>query len=477
MGERTLRGMFWAYGSYVGGRALVMVSVAILARLLTPADFGLVAFALTVTALLDTLADLGVSQALIVIGQDDSRDRASTAWTLSMLIGVALTLLTIALAPLVALFFDEPELVAIVAALGFNFLIRASAVTHFALAQKRLDFRARTIAEMADVGVRAATGIGLALAGAGAWSLVIGYLAGTTARAIALWLLVDFRPRPHVHRADARALLRFGGGLAALDVISAIVANMDYVFVGRVLGKTELGLYTIGFRLPELLIMNLSIVAGVVLFPAFAGIDRGTLGRSFLVALRFTLGVAAPLAVALVVFAEPIVLAVFGDQWVDAVPVVRVLSLFAFAVAVGIPAGSAYKAIGRVDVLLKLAVPRALLAVGSIAWFVDEGITAVAACQAAVAGLFAVIGILLASHLLGAGLPAVLRAIAAPVAAAALMAAVAVGIALAVDGPWLTLLLAGPASALTYVLALWRLAPDIPARLLAAATSGRTVTA
>ena len=90
--SRTLRGMAWAYGSYVGGRLLVLLATAILARLLTPSEFGLVAFALTVTAFLDIVSDLGVSQTLIVLSDEEAKKKANTAWTLGVLLGGLLTL-------------------------------------------------------------------------------------------------------------------------------------------------------------------------------------------------------------------------------------------------------------------------------------------------------------------------------------------------------------------------------------------------
>lgn len=466
VGTRTLRGMFWAYGSYVGGRLFVLLSVAILARLLSPSEFGLVAFALTVTALLDTVSDLGVSQALIVVRDpDETARKANTAWTLSVCLGAALTALTAALSPLAAAFFNEPELTALLSVLGLNFLLRAAGVTHFALAQKQIDFRTRTAAEVADVLVRGVVGVALALAGAGAWSLVIGYLAGSAAMTTTLWALVRWRPRIAIVRSDVRALLRFGGAITALDVLSAIIGNVDYVFVGRVLGEEPLGLYTLGYRLPELLVVNLAVVSGLVLFPAFAGIGRDALGDAFLTSLRYTLMIGVPLSVGLCVLAEPVTLAAFGGQWRGSVGVMRVLTIFAFCVTLGMPAGTAYKSLGRVDVLLKLGVPRAILAVAAIAIFAGRGIVAVAACQASVAALFAVVGITLAARLLGTGGRRIAVAALPAVCASVPLAAVLLLVERALDDPWLTLAAAVPLGAVAYIGALWLVAPDALRRL------------
>lgn len=472
VGTRTLRGMFWAYGSYVAGRGLVLVSIAIMARLLTPAQFGLVAFALTATALLDTVSDLGVSQALVLVKDEEVYAKADTAWTLGVILGAALTVITAALAPVVAAFFDEPELKILMPILGVNFLLRALGVTHFALAQKQIDFRTRTIAEMADVLVRGTVGIGLALAGAGAYSLVVGYLAGSLALTAALWLLIPWRPSPRLRREDLGGLLRFGGGITVLDIISAIITNADYVAVGRVLGQAKLGLYTLGYRLPELIIVNLSLVAGMVLFPAFAGIERHALADAFLTSLRYILMVCIPMGVGLAVLADSVVLIAFGPQWAESAAVMQVLTLSAFGVTLDIPAGTAYKSIGRVDVLVKLAIPRAILAVGSIVLFVQEGIVAVAACQAAVACLFSLINISVAARMLGTGGRRIWAAAWPPCLAGAVLTAVLVVMNARIDDPYITIGMAVPVGAPVYFGTLWLVAPDVLRKLRRTAFPG-----
>jgi O-antigen/teichoic acid export membrane protein len=459
IGSRTLRGMFWAYSSYIGGRLLVLVSTAILARLLTPKDFGVVALALIFMAFLETVKDLGLSQALVA-SREDVTERANTVFVSSIVLGAALSLVVAAISPLAALFFDEPRLVQLLPVLGLNFLIRSLGSTHYALAQKWLAFRARTLAEFADVVVRGLTGIALALAGAGVWSLVLGYVVGTAVLTVSLWVLVPWRPALRFRRRYLPDLLRFGGAVTGVDLISAVIGNVDYVFVGKILGPASLGLYTLAYRLPELVIMNLSTTAGQVLFPALTNVARSALGHAYLVAFRYTLMISLPLAASMAVLADPLVLAAFGPKWHGAVAPMQVLTIFAFGVTVGIPAGVAYKSVGRADVLLKLAVPRAALLVGSVALLANRGIVAVAGCQAAVAGLFSIIGLVLASRLLQVGPHRLLGAIWPPLVASAAMAGVLFVLERAITPPWPTLVASGVAGAAVYLGMLWLLARD-----------------
>ncbi|HEX2086922.1 MAG TPA: oligosaccharide flippase family protein, partial [Solirubrobacteraceae bacterium] len=153
---RTVRGMAWSYASYVGGRVLVLASTVVLARLLTPEDFGLVALALTVMALLEAFADLGVGHALIVETEDAVEDRAETAFVFSIGMGVLLSGIVAALSPVAAAVFDEPRLIAITSVLGLNFLLRSFRSTPEALSRKAMQFRPITMADLADAVVRGA---------------------------------------------------------------------------------------------------------------------------------------------------------------------------------------------------------------------------------------------------------------------------------------------------------------------------------
>jgi O-antigen/teichoic acid export membrane protein len=342
IGARTLRGAFWAYFSYVGGRLLILVATSILARLLTPKDFGVVGYALVFMALLETVKDLGLGQALVASRPKDVYERADTVFLAGLGLGVVMTSLVAALSPLVAGFFDEPRLTALLPVLGLNFLIRSFGATHYAIAQKEMLFRTRTIAEFADVLVRGSVGVILALLGAGVWSLVIGYVAGTTSLVIALWILVPWRPSFRLDRTQLPGLLRFGGALTGVDITTAITNNADYLFVGKVLGAASLGVYTLAFRLPELAIVNVATVAGLVLFPAFANVERAALAHTYTISFRYLLMLCMPIAAGVAILAAPLTQVVFGSQWGGAVEPMRLLTIYAFAVTVGIPAGVAY---------------------------------------------------------------------------------------------------------------------------------------
>ncbi len=460
LGTRTLRGMTWAYGSYVGGRLLILASTAILARILTPEDFGLVALAVTFMALLDGLADLGLGSALIIQPEDELYERAETAFAGTVAIGLLLSVFVIALSPAVASFFHTPDLQPIAAALGVNFFLRAVGATPYAIAQKTLDFRTRTIAEFADVVVRGSVGVGLALAGFGAWSLVIGYLVGTVALDITVWKLVAWRPRFQPKLSHLREMLGFGGKISAVSLMATAIANVDYVFIGRVLGAASLGLYTLGFRLPELIILNLSVVMGRVLFPAYSAVDRDSLNRALLISQRYNMMFSLPLTIGLVILAHPMVLGLFGEQWRDSIVPMQLLSVYAFMVTIGIPAGTVFKATGRAGVLLILAIVRFVLVVGLIAVVVTRGIDAVALVQAGAAFLNEIAGLALASRFLRVPAIGIWRSVWPSLAAGAVMIPPLLAVERLIDPYWPAMIAGGLVGATAYLGAMSVISPE-----------------
>lgn len=458
LGTRTVRGMAWAYGAYVGGRVLVLISTAILARLLTPRDFGVVALALVFTVFFEAIKDLGLGQALIVASPEEEADRAQTVFAWSIVIGVGLTLVTAALSPLMASFFHQSQLKGLLPVLGLNFILRALGTTHYSLARKHLNYRVRTVSEICEVTVRGIVGIALALSGAGAWSLVLGFVAGVGASTIALWLQVPFRPRAELSRTHLRDLLRFGGVLTIVDIGAVVFYNTDYLFIGRVLGAASLGLYTIGFRIPELAILNVAHVAGDVLFPAYSAIDRDRLREGYLTTLRYLTMLTLPLAVGLAALARPVILVVFGHQWGGSIPVTRAIAAYTLFATLAIPPGTILKVTRRAWLMVIFSIPITGVLAVLLVIFTREGILAVALATGALQATIAPAQAIVVSRQLAMPLWESVRVLIPTVLAAGAMAAALIGFNHLISTPLPALLLGVPLGAAVYLGCLWLLA-------------------
>jgi PST family polysaccharide transporter len=458
---RTLRGMFWTYGSFVGVRLASFVTTAILARLLLPKDFGLIALAMTFMAFLDVLQGLGVGEALVVAKDGRLEHEAQSAFALSTAVGLVLWLLSAALGPVAASLFHQPQLVAIMPALGVTFLLYGLGSTHYALAMRRIDFRPRTIAEIVDAVVRGGVGVVLALSGLGVWSLVAGYVAGAAAMTVTVWRLVDWHPQWRLRREHVRRLLGFGGAVTGVAIMGAFLNQFDNAVVGRVLGPTELGFYSIANRLPYLLIISLAAATGQVLFPTFAALEGRAMVRGFLISLRYTAMLALPLTAVLITLAEPITLAIFGPRWRGAIAATQVLCLWALMSPISMVCGNAIKSRGRAGLLLTLAIPQAIVLIVGSLLFVHQGIVAVAWVQATIAIVAQIVTLGIVCRLLGVGVVEMLVAIAPPLVAAAVMSIVLLAIRWALSGPWLILAAGGVAGAFVYFGLLHLLARDM----------------
>ena len=455
--------MVVAYGSYVGGRLLVLVSTAILAHLLRPSEFGVVALALLASTLLDRVADFGVAEALVIAPDEELEQRSQTAFRLTMITGGAVAVLIAALSGVFASFFDQDQLQELLLLVALNLFIRTTAQTPYALAQRSLNFSVRAVAELSDVLVRGIVSIILAVAGVGAMSLMLGYLAGSISYAVILWWRTHFRPRRGRTGLGARSMLGFGGKLTILEIFSTIQYNIDNAVVGKVLGAASLGYYQMAYRMPELLVYNLSVVAGRVLYPAFAAVDEGTqLVRAYLVSMRYLLVVSIPASTGLVLLARPFIVAVFGHRWLPAVPAMQVIVALSMSGVIGIPAGTVYKATNRVGVLLWLNVPRFIIIGVGLVLFADDGIVAVALVMTTAAVSGALIGIAFASHLLHVRAREIFRA-AWPAVVSGVPAAGVFAVAADVfeNSPWVALSIGGIAGSLVYVATMMVVAPGV----------------
>lgn len=457
LARATVRGVAWLYLAFAVGKGLVFLSTIILARLLVPADFGLLALGLLAIGILDGLRGLGVGAALIYRKEDPER-AASIAFMISLAVALVLTAVVLFGAPLVGRFFHEPRLVAVLRVLSASLMLSALASVPEALLRKELAFRRRILPELGKTAVKGLSSVLLALAGLGVWSLVGGQLAGAMTATLLFWRVCRWRPRLTFDRAIARDLLGYGTQIVLVALLGTVLKNVDYLLIGRRLEASQLGYYTIAFRVPDLFIVSLCAVVSQVLFPAFAKLqnDGAALRRGFLTTLRYAVLVTAPLGIGMAIVAPDFVEVFYTSRWAAAIPVMQALAVYSLLQSVSYNAGDVYKAIGRPSILnyfggVRLAVTVPLLWVAA-----GNGILWVALGQVAIALVFTVVQLIVVCGLLEIRAGAVLEALrpAAVSGAAMLVATLALGrlLPLPPAGRLIALTLAG---AVVYSGVLW----------------------
>lgn len=349
------RGVAWNFLAYGASKGVLLLTTSILARLLTKEDFGLVAVAVIAINYLSVVKDLGFGLALIQ-RRDDIDEAANTVFTINTILGFTLSLLVIPLAPLFAAYFDEPLVTPVLRWLGISFAINALGSVHISLLMRDLDYRRKFIPDMGNTIIKGIVSISLAFTGFGVWALVFGQIAGALSSVVLVWIVKPWRPRLKLNRQIAKQLARFGASVTGVDILNVFVDNLSYIIIGRLFGVAALGVFTMAYRLPEMLIIgNLWVIAGVI-FPAFSSIQDkpDELRRGFLVSIRLVQLIAVPLCLGLFVAADPIVRVFFGEQWLETIPLLQILAIYSLIYSVGYHIGDVYKAIGRPDILLKL---------------------------------------------------------------------------------------------------------------------------
>ncbi|MBC8509541.1 MAG: lipopolysaccharide biosynthesis protein [Anaerolineales bacterium] len=356
----ALKGTAWIYAARYSGKLVVFLSTIILARLLTKDDFGVVGYALVVTNFLDVIRDLGIGQA-VIYHEDDPR-ASDTAFWLILLFGITLFAITWVAAPFVGAFFQDDRAINVTRALAITFPITAVGKIHHALLRKRLDFDKTFIPSISRNIGKAALSVGFAFLGFGVWSLVIGNVGAVVIFVIVLWIVLPWRPRFQFDRKIAKELFRYGIGILSVNVLAYFLRDSDALFIGRFLGATALGVYSIAYRIPEMLILEFSNVIHNVSFPAFVLMnDPAALQRGFLKSSAYLSYVTFPVGVGLALVSRPFILTFFTEKWVEAIPVLQAISIYALIFSLSYNAGSVYKAKGQPYTLTKLALLRIAL--------------------------------------------------------------------------------------------------------------------
>jgi lipopolysaccharide exporter len=450
-------GVLWNALTVGASKLVVLVTTVILARLLDPTDFGLLAIGLVAIGYLDFINDFGVSAAVIQ-RRDESGRSLDVAYWLNLGLGVLLTAVGILIAPFVADFFNEPRATDILRVLSLSFVIRSFGSIHEAKLRRDLKFSRRVLPELGKGIVKGAVSITMALTGFGVWSLVWGQLAGTAAAAVLYIVVMPWRPALVFDAHIARGILGFGSQITMVGLLGGLNKNVDYLVVGRSLGTRALGIYSLAFRMPQLLIESVVDVTGQVAFPLFARVqsDSRRLREGLRRMLRLTALGVVPLGLGLALISEPFVMLLYGERWEDAIPVMQLLALYMLVQSLTKNCGDVFKAMGRPGILNRLAILKLAVTVPALLAAVRHGIVWVAAAQLAAAFVLTLYRFWLAARVVGAPVRSVAGAVVPACRAGGVMVAVCLPAVLWLDvGPALELAIVVPMGVIAYTAAIF----------------------
>ena len=344
----TLTGVRWvASGSLLQQIAQFIVGI-VLMRLLTPTDFGLLGMIVVFTGFILLFGELGLSTALIQ-SSEVTDDQLSTVFWLSLVLGCVAGAVAFLAAGSVAAFYDEPRLTLLMQLASIALLMSPLSAVPRALLSRQLRFKALAVVETTAMLLAGAVAITMAFHGFGVSSLVAQMIGFSLLHTLFCWIAIDWRPTRKVRFAAVRNLSEYGLNLVGATVLNYLVRNLDDLLIGKFVGSAGLGIYTRAYGLMLMPLSQVTRVVGRVLFPALSRVqhDVDLFKSVYLRTVSLIALVTIPIGVGLFVTAKPMILTLFGAQWLPVVPILQILCFVAVKQPISSTTGWIFEAKGR----------------------------------------------------------------------------------------------------------------------------------
>lgn len=361
--EKTISGLKWSFVDNSTNQVIQFIIGVVLARLLTPEEYGIIGMAAIFFAISQTFIDSGFSQALIRKQECDQKDY-STIFYFNIAVGTFLYCALFICAPFIADFFKERQLIYVIRILGINLLISPFGLIQSVILIKNINFRLQTrisIIASVSAGLIAVT---LAYLGMGIWSLVLRLLIQTFLSVVLLWLWSIWRPVRLFSLRSLRENFAFGSKLLASGLLDTAYNNIYYLVIGKFFSATELGYYTRANSFGNLPSKNIDAVVQRVSYPVLASIQDDTkrLKNAYRRLMKTTMFITFILMIGMAAVAKPMVLILIGEKWLPAVPYLQLLCFALMLYPLQSLNLSILKVKGRSDLFLKLELIKKVLA-------------------------------------------------------------------------------------------------------------------
>jgi len=356
LGGRAARGGVLAIGNQALQFAITIGATSIMARLLTPYDYGLIGMVAFVTAFLSTYKDLGLSAATIQRAEI-TFDQISTLFWINLALSVLISSITIALAPIVAWFYGEPKLTAITAITGLGFLISGLTVQHDALLQRQMRYAALSAISLISLITGYVVGIYMASKGFSYWALVGSQLAVASTSTLLTLLACRWVPGLPKRNTGARSMVHFGANLTGFATINFFSRNLDNLLIGRVWGAQQLGIYSRAYQLMMLPISQINAPLASVAVPSLSRLmgNDGDYRRAYLRMVEKMAIITMPGVALLIITADWVVAIVLGPKWSEVAPLLVILGFAGLNQAISNTTGLLFVTQGRTNEMFKLS--------------------------------------------------------------------------------------------------------------------------
>lgn len=377
--QRSVNGGVVTIAAQISKFSLKFGSTAILARLLTPEDYGLIGMVTVVIGLVEYFKDLGLSTATIQRSQINHRQVSTLFWiNLGVSLGVAL--IVAAFSPAIAYFYHEPRLTSITLALAINFVFGGLSIQHQALLSRQMFFISLAIIDIVSIVIGIVTAMITAYYGWQYWALVWMLLATSLSNTLGVWIACSWRPGLPSFDSGVASMLAFGGNLTGFGLVNYFSRNLDNLLIGRRWGSQQLGLYAQAYRLLLLPIQQINIPITSVALPTLASLQNEPekYSRYYYQAILLITTLGMPVVGLMFACADQFILLMLGKQWLGAVPLFQCLMPAAFVGTFNVAPGWVYQSLGRAGRQLRLGVIVAFITTAVFVFSVQWGAMGVA---------------------------------------------------------------------------------------------------
>lgn len=347
-----LGGFFWSVINQVSVTITTLVITGVLARLISPSDFGIIAMVTLAIGFLNVIKDFGFGAALIQ-KKEVADDEYSTVFWINIIIGVVLTAIVFFISPYIGKFFNEPKVELTTKILSFTFIINSIGIVWNNKLIKSVSFSQLFYGSFVSTIVSGIIAITIAYKGYGIWALVVQTYVQLALNTYINYFHVKWLPTLTVKKHHVKSLVKFGLPLLADQSINFWVRNVDNLLVGRILGEAPLAYYSKAYSLMLLPVRQLTGTLTKVLFPSFSMIqdDRTRIANIYLKISRIIAFVAFPVMIAVSLMAEPLILIIYGPQWRPAIPIFKILSILGMFQAIAALSGDIYLSLGETKLM------------------------------------------------------------------------------------------------------------------------------
>ena len=362
--DKTIRGVGWSAADTFLGQGVTFLVGLVLARLLTPEEYGLIGIVTIFTSILLGFVDCGFSNALIR-KQDADNDDFNTMFIVNLVISVALYVLLFFCAPFIAHFFDRPQLQELVRVTGLLLIVQSLSIVQDTILKKRIDFKTKTKASVTAAVTSGVIGVGMAFAGCGVWSLVGQQLSRQTVYTVSLWILNKWWPRFKLNIVSLRYMWGFGWKLMLSGLLERIWLQLYQAIVGKFYSPAALGQYTRSKEYASIFSSNLTSIVQKVTYPVLSQIqdEKERMVSGYRRIIKTTMFVTAIIMISMGTVSEPLIYCLIGPQWKQAASFLPLICISMSLYPLHAINLNMLQVQGRTDIYLYVEIAKKLLAV------------------------------------------------------------------------------------------------------------------